>query len=104
MSGIWGVVAAIGIGTMAIKAAGPVLLGGRPLPPRVQAVVAMLAPALLAALVTTATFGAGQQLVADARLIGVAAAVLALVLRAPTLLVVVVAAVAAAVARSAGIT
>ena len=104
MTGIWGVVAAIGIGTMAIKAAGPVLLGGRPLPPRVQAVVALLAPALLAALVTTATFGSGQQLVADARIFGVAAAVLALVLRAPMLLVVVVAAVAAAVARLAGIT
>ena len=103
MSGIWGVVAAIGVGTMAIKAAGPVLLGDRPLPPRVQAVVAMLAPALLAALVATATFGSDQQLAVDARLIGVGAAVLALVLRAPTLLVVVVAAVAAAVARLIGI-
>jgi uncharacterized membrane protein len=104
MSGIWGVVAAIGIGTMAIKAAGPVLLGGRPLPPRVQSVVAMLAPALLAALVATATFGSGQQLVADARIIGVAVAVGALVLRAPILVVVILAAAGAAVARLVGIT
>ena len=103
MTGIWGVVAAIGIGTMAIKAAGPVLLGGRPLPPRVQAVVAMLAPALLAALVTTATFGSGQQLVADARLIGVAVAVAALLLRAPILVVVTVAAAGAAIARATGL-
>ena len=104
MSGIWGVVAAIGIGTMAIKAAGPVLLGGRPLPPRVQSVVAMLAPALLAALVATATFGTGQQLVLDARLIGVAVAVVALLLRAPILVVVILAAAGAAVARVIGIT
>jgi branched-subunit amino acid transport protein len=104
MTGIWGVVAAIGIGTMAIKAAGPVLLGGRPLPRRVQAVVAMLAPALLAALVATATFGSGQQLVADARLIGVAVAVGALLLRAPILVVVVLAAAGAAIARLTGLT
>ena len=104
MTGIWGIVVAIGIGTMAIKAAGPVLLGGRPLPPRVQSVVAMLAPALLAALVATATFGSGQQLVADARIIGVAVAVGALVLRAPILVVVILAAAGAAVARLVGIT
>jgi uncharacterized membrane protein len=103
MSGIWGIVAAIGLGTMAIKAAGPVLLGGRPLPMRVKSVVALLAPALLAALVATATLGEGQSLVTDARIIGVGAAVAALALRAPTLAVVVVAAVAAALARLAGI-
>lgn len=103
MSGIWGIVAAIGLGTMAIKAAGPVLLGGRPLPPRVKSVVALLAPALLAALVATATLGEGQTLVVDARIIGVGAAVVALALRAPTLAVVVAAAAAAALARLAGI-
>jgi uncharacterized membrane protein len=99
---IWAVVAAIGLGTMAIKAAGPVLLGGRPLSPRVQSVVALLAPSLLAALVATATFGDGQALVLDARIVGVAAAVVALLLRAPILAVVVVAAIAAALARLAG--
>ena len=103
MSGIWAIVAAIGLGTMAIKAAGPVLLGGRPLPPPVQAVVALLAPALLAALVATATFADGQALVADARLIGLGAAIVAIALRAPTLVVVFVAAAAAALARLAGI-
>jgi hypothetical protein len=88
---------------MLIKAAGPVLIGGRPLPPRIQGVVALLAPALLAALVATAAFGAGQQLVLDARLIGLAAAVVALAVRAPVLVVVLVAAAAAALARLAGI-
>ncbi len=99
----WLVVAAVGIGTMALKAAGPVLLGGRALPSRVQAVVALLAPALLAALVATATLGSGQQLVIDARLIGLGAAVVALLLRAPVLLVVAVAAATAAVARALGV-
>ena len=103
MTEIWAIVAAVGIGTMVIKAAGPVLLGGRPLPPRVQAVVALLAPALLAALVATATFGSGQDLVADARVIGVGVAVVAIALRAPMLLVVIAAAVAAALARLAGV-
>ena len=79
------------------------LLGGRPLPDRVQGVVALLAPALLAALVATNTFGSGQRLVIDARLIGVAVAAVAIMLRAPILVVVVVAAAAAAVARLAGI-
>jgi len=99
----WLVVLAIGIGTIVIKASGPVLLGGRPLPKRVQGVVALLAPALLSALVATNTFGSGQTLVADARVIGVAVAALAIMLRAPILLVVIVAAASAAVARLAGI-
>ena len=103
MSEAWLVVLAVGVGTIAILASGPVLLGGRPLPGRVQGVVALLAPALLAALVATNTFGSGQRLVADARLIGVAVAALAIVLRAPILVVVIVAAAAAAVARTAGI-
>lgn len=97
------VVLAVGAGTIAIKSAGPVLLGGRALPARMQGVVALLAPALLAALVATAAIGTEQQLVFDARIIGLAAAALAIGLRAPILLVVVVAAAAAALARLAGV-
>jgi len=103
MSDAWLVVATVGAGTIVIKAAGPVLLGGRPLPRRIRSVVALLAPALLAALVATTTVGSGQALVADARLIGLGAAAIALVLRAPVLLVVIVAAAAAALARLAGV-
>ncbi len=103
MTESWLVVLAVGAGTIAIKSAGPVLLGGRALPARIQGVVALLAPALLAALVATAALGSGQELVADARIIGVAAAALAIALRAPILLVVIVAAAAAAIARLAGL-
>ena len=103
MSESWTIVIAVGAGTMAIKAAGPLLLGSRPLPASVQRVVALLAPALLAALVATAALGMGQRLVIDARMIGLGAAALALVLRAPVLLVVVIAAATAAVARLIGL-
>jgi len=103
MTQIWVVVAIIGVGTMAIKAAGPVLLGGRPLPSRLTGVVALLAPALLAALVATTALGDGQEIVADARLIGLGAAVIALLLRAPVLVVVLAAAVAAALTRLIGL-
>ena len=103
MSYAWLVVIAVGIGTIAIKASGPVLLGGRPLPDRLSGVVALLAPALLAALVATNTFATDQRLVLDVRAIGVAAAAVAIVLRAPVLLVVIVAAASAAVARLIGL-
>jgi branched-subunit amino acid transport protein len=99
----WLTVAAVGLATISIKAAGPVILGGRPLPDRFSGIVALLAPALLAALVATSAIGSGQSLVIDARMIGVAAAAVALVLRAPTRVVVLVAAAAAALARGAGI-
>lgn len=102
MNDVWAIVVAVGIGTMVIKAAGPVLLGERPLSPRVRSVVALLAPALLAALVATATFGSGQELRLDARIIGVGVAAVALVLRAPVLLVVILAAASAATARLLG--
>jgi hypothetical protein len=99
MTVAWVVVLVVGLATMAIKAAGPVLLGGRELPPRALAVVRLLAPALLAALVVTQTVAAGEAVVLDARLVGVGVAVVALLFRAPLLLVVVLAAVATALFR-----
>ena len=93
------IVAAVGAGTVALKAAGPVLLGGRGLSARVSGIVGLLAPTLLAALVVTQGVGGDRELVFDARLAGLAAAVVALRLRAPLLLVVVVAAAATALVR-----
>jgi len=100
MTVAWFVVAFVGLATVSIKALGPVLLGGRALPGRVAGAVALLAPGLLAALVAINTFGSGQRLTVDARLLGVAAAALALWLRAPVLIVVVLAAVVTGVARA----
>jgi hypothetical protein len=58
--------------------------------------------ALLSALVVVQTFADGQALVLDARVAGVAAAAVALLLRAPFLVVVVTAAVVAAGFRALG--
>jgi branched-subunit amino acid transport protein len=99
MTDTWLVVALVGAGTVAIKAAGPVLLGGRPLPERLTRVVELLAPAVLAALVAVQTFGEGESLVVDERLLGVAAAGIALWRKAPLLVVVIVAAATTAIAR-----
>jgi len=100
VSSTWLVVVLVGAGTIAIKAAGPILLGGKPLPDRFTGVVELLAPAVLGALVAVQTFGAGQSLVVDERLIGVAAAAVALWRKAPLLIVVVVAAGATGLARA----
>jgi branched-subunit amino acid transport protein len=96
----WLVVIGSAVATMALKAVGPVVLGGKPLPGPVTRVVGLLGPALLAALVATATFALDGALVVDARLAGVAAAVVALLLRAPVLVVVVAAAATTAVLRA----
>jgi branched-subunit amino acid transport protein len=97
---VWIVVIVTGVGTLALKAAGPVVLGGRPLPDRLSGVVTLVGPALLAALVAIGTFAEGQRLVVDARVLGVAAAAVAIWLRAPVLVVVIVAAAVTAGARA----
>ena len=100
MTRVWIAVVLVGAATVALKAAGPVLLGGRELPPRVRVLVGLLAPALLAALVVTQTLASGRQVVVDARLAGVAAAAISLRLRVPILVAVGVAAVVTAAIRA----
>ena len=99
MSALWVAIVAVTLASAAIKAAGPILVGGRELPPRVNAVIALLAPALLAALVFTETFGEDGHLVLDERFLGVGVAAVALTLRAPALLAVALAALVTALAR-----
>ena len=89
----------VGLATIALKAVGPVILGGRPLPRHLTGVVRLLAPALLAALVVTQSVGGDEDIVLDARLVGLGAAVVAILLRAPLLAVVVAAAAATALVR-----
>jgi branched-subunit amino acid transport protein len=99
MSPVWLVVVLVGAATIAFKSAGPVLLGRRELPAWLAGPVGDLAPAVLAALVVTQAVGGHRELVVDARLAGLAAGAVAIVLRAPLLAVVVAAAVAAALVR-----
>ena len=88
VSTVWLVVGLSGAATILIKATGPVLLGGRSLPPRLVGAVEQLAPAVLAALVVT-----------QVRMVGLAAGAVAVVARAPLIVTVVVAAAATALVR-----
>ena len=69
----WALVAGTAAVTFAIKAAGPVALGGRELPEWFGRIVTMLAPALLTALVVTNALADGDQLHVGADTAGVAA-------------------------------
>ena len=101
MSEAWITIVGLAVGSVAIKAFGPVTAGGRDLPPRATAVIALVAPALLAALVITLTFGTGGSgITIDARVVGLAAAGAGLAARLPLLAVMSVAAVAAAATRA----
>jgi branched chain amino acid efflux pump len=100
MTAVWVTIAGLVVTTAAIKSAGPVLVGGRELHPRASAVIGLLAPALLTALILTDTFANGQDLTVDARAAGLGCAGVALVLRAPMLVTVLVAAVGAAAVRA----
>jgi branched-subunit amino acid transport protein len=99
MSATWVVVALVGVATIAFKAAGPVLVGRRALPPNVQSVVDLLAPVMLIALVVTQTFGGDEEITVDARVIGVGAAVVAIRMRAPVIVTMAVAAAVTAAVR-----
>ena len=100
MTTLWVAMVGVALASAAIKAAGPLLVGGRELPQRATAVVALLAPALLAALVVSETFGEDRHLVLDERALGVAIAAIALALRAPVLLAVALAAATTALVRA----
>lgn len=67
------VIAALTAATVAIKAAGPVTVGGRDLPGWARDVVLLLGPAVLAALVVTQTFTDGRSLTLSPEVAGVAA-------------------------------
>jgi hypothetical protein len=103
MTDVWLTIAMLCLGTVAIKATGPLALGGRQPGERTFAVVSLFAPALLAALVVYETLSDGHDgLTIDARVLGVAAAATALVLKAPIAVVVLGAAATTAAARALG--
>src|SRR5205823_3148742 len=70
VSTVWLCVIGVGVATVAFKATGPVLVGRRQLPAWLARPVALLAPAVLAALVVTQAVGGHREIVADARLAG----------------------------------
>jgi branched-subunit amino acid transport protein len=90
----------LGLVSYALKAAGPLILGDRRLPPAVERLMALVPAPLLAALVLTSAFVDSGSFVVDARVAGLAAAAIALHLRANFFVVVVVAAATTAALRA----
>jgi branched-subunit amino acid transport protein len=70
---IWWTTLGLAVTTVAIKALGPVVFGGREPHPAFLRVVAMMAPALLAALVVTSALADGRQVGIGADTVGVLA-------------------------------
>jgi branched-subunit amino acid transport protein len=70
---IWLLIAGCVVTTVLIKATGPVVLGGRELPPVFLRVIACMAPALLAALVVTSAFAEGDGFRVGAEAVGMVA-------------------------------
>ena len=94
---VWIAVGVTALACYAVKLAGLLVPSGALERPLVRRLAALLPVALLAALTAQQTFAEGRELVLDARAAGLAAAAVALLLRAPFLLVV-----ASAVVVSAG--
>jgi branched-subunit amino acid transport protein len=97
---VWIAIGVMTVVSFCIKAAGPVALGGRDLPRWAERLIVLLPAALLSALVVVQTFADGKALVLDARAAGLAAALVAVALRASVLIVLLVAAVTAAGLRA----
>ncbi|GAA2633036.1 AzlD domain-containing protein [Streptomyces vastus] len=95
---IWIAIAVTAVGCYAVKLIGLLVPAGVLERPLVQRLAALLPVAVLAALTAQQTFADGRVLVLDAKAAGLAAAAVALILRAPFLLVV-----AAAVVVTAGV-
>lgn len=100
MSWLWVVVCAVGL--LLQKVAGAFVPRRLVSGARTRRVLTLLPVAMLAALALTQSLGGGDGVVLDARLAGVAAAVVALLLRAPFLVAVVAAAATAAWVRLLG--
>lgn len=99
---MWIAVGVTALGCYAVKLCGLLIPAGVLERPLVRRLAALLPVALLAALTAQQTFADGRALVLDARAAGLAAAAVALVLRAPFLLVVAAAVVVTAGVRALG--
>ena len=100
---IWVAVLAGSVGCYLLKLTGfivPTTVLDRPV---VRRISGLLPIAMLAALVVVQTFAVGTTLAVDARLAGLAVAVVALLLRAPFLVVVLAAAITAGLLRALGL-
>jgi branched-subunit amino acid transport protein len=103
MSGVsWELVLLLGLGAFACKVVGLVVIGARTLPERVERCLALIPAALITALIVKDTLSVGQDLVLDARAIGVGAAAVAAWRKLPLAAVIVIGAGVTAAARAVG--
>ena len=100
MRDVWIAIAVMTVVSFAIKAVGRVVLGGRELPPAAERLIVLVPAALLTALVMVETFAHGRELVVDARVPGLVAAIVAVALRASVLVVLLAAAIVTAGVRA----
>ncbi|MFF6999623.1 AzlD domain-containing protein [Streptomyces sp. NPDC008313] len=98
---VWIAIGVTAVGCYAVKLIGLLVPAGALERPVVRRLAALLPVALLAALTAQQTFADGYRLVVDAKAAGLAAAAVALLLRAPFLVVVGAAVVVTAGARAA---
>jgi branched-subunit amino acid transport protein len=85
MSSLWTAILLVALVSFALKAAGPALLGNRPLPPRTATMIALFAPALLAGLIVTDFAGPSWSEADWTLAAGLTAATIAYLCRAPVL-------------------
>jgi branched-subunit amino acid transport protein len=95
----WAAVVLAGLGCYLLKLAGLSVPRSALEKPAVERVADLIPVALLSALIAVQVFGDGRHLAVDARLLGLGAALVALLLRAPFIVVVFAAALTAAGAR-----
>jgi branched-subunit amino acid transport protein len=95
----WTLVILLTLGAYTFKVTGLVILGGRTLPPIFERCLALIPAAVVTALVMKDTFTNGQELVLDARALGIAVAVIAAWRKAPLIVVIVLGAAVTALVR-----
>jgi branched-subunit amino acid transport protein len=95
----WTLIILLTIGAYAFKVTGLVILGGRTLPPIFERCLALIPAAVVTALVMKDTFTQGQELVLDARALGIGVAVIAAWRKAPLIVVIVLGAAVTALVR-----
>jgi len=95
----WTLIILLTLGAYAFKVTGLVFLGGRSLPPIFERCLALIPAAVVTALVMKDTFTNGQDVVLDARALGIAVAGIAAWRKAPLIVVIVLGAAVTALVR-----
>jgi branched-subunit amino acid transport protein len=98
-TGVWLLVLGLALTTAFVKAAGPVLVGGRAMPRQFMRVVSFAAAPLLTALVVTSVLADGRRIGVGADTVGVLVGTVLLVCRVPLVVSAAAAVVVTAVLR-----